>query len=49
MRSRTRTAVTTALDIAGCGLLVGAAAVIWWPAALIVGGAACLAISWAQR
>lgn len=43
-----REVVTTILDLVGLALLVAAAYVIWWPAALIVAGLALLAISRAK-
>lgn len=38
--------VTTALDIAGALLVCGGVAAIYWPAGLILAGAAALAASW---
>lgn len=38
--------VTTLLDVLGVGLLVVGAALVWLPAALFVGGAAALVLSW---
>lgn len=41
-----RTMLTTLLDIAGAVAIVAGVALIYVPAALIVGGLAALAISW---
>lgn len=38
--------VTTVLDLAGAALVVAGVAVVWWPAALVVGGVGCLVASW---
>lgn len=38
--------LTTVLDVLGVGLLVAFAALVWWPAALVVAGVACLLVSW---
>lgn len=45
MRSRTRTVVTTLLDVVGAALIVGGAVLIFWPAALVVAGVGALAVS----
>ncbi len=38
--------LTTLLDLLGIALLVAFAALVWWPAALLVAGIACLLLSW---
>lgn len=38
--------VTTVIDIAGAALIVTGIALVFVPAALVVSGVACLAISW---
>lgn len=44
MSKQTRS--TTLLELVGVLLIVGFAAVVWWPSALLVAGLACLAASW---
>ena len=38
--------LTTLLDLLGIALIVTFAALVWWPAAFLVAGAACLLLSW---
>lgn len=45
-RRITRSAATTLLDIVGVLFVCGGVAAIYWPAALILAGAAVLVVSW---
>ena len=45
-RKITRDQATTVADIVGVLLVCGGVAAIYWPAALILGGIAVLALSW---
>lgn len=38
--------LTTLLDLLGIALIVAFAALVWWPAALLIAGIACLFVSW---
>lgn len=38
--------LTTALDVAGAGLIVAGVALVWVPAAIMLAGVALLLISW---
>ncbi len=38
--------LTTLLDLLGIALIVAFAALVWWPSAFLVAGAACLLLSW---
>jgi hypothetical protein len=49
MKPRTRTVLTGLLDLAGAALVVTGVAMVFLPAAFVVAGAACIAISWAKR
>ncbi len=41
-----RKLVTTALDLAGAGLIVAGIALVWVPAAFVAAGVGLLLISW---
>lgn len=38
---------TTLLELAGIGLLVAFAGLVWWPAALAVAGVSLIVLAWA--
>jgi len=46
MTNDKRSTVTTVLDVAGVALVCGGVAAVFWPAALVLAGVACLLISW---